>query len=377
MTRTFPYRPTALFAVSAFAASAAGSFLNPAEAAGIERMVPSVRPLFRPGTYLEFNLAHVRPELEGEDADLTALGTPVLFTGTTTDLFDDYAQFSFSLKGALTDRLSYFMVLDEPWGADTNYGQGSFPDAFSYAGTTADLRSYALTTAFAYDVTPNIKLYGGLRAQRTDAEAAIPFLNGYSIDTDVDYGLGWMVGAGYQIPAIALNVSLTYYSEIDHDFDILEDGQSNTSGFSTPRSVNLEFQSGVSSNTLVFGSVRWVDWSEFTIAPPLYVTSFGAPLVAYESDWWTYNIGIGRQLTENWSAAFQATYEPEEGGALTTLGPVDGRTIVAGSLTYKTGPLELTGGVSYGWIGETANQLETVFEDGHFTALGVRVGYSF
>lgn len=384
MTRTPTHRAAALAAVPAFACAVAAALPAPVRAAGIERVVPSARPLFRPGGYVEFNLAYVEPRLRGEDADLTAFGLGTV-EGKTTNLFDSYAQFSLALKGMVTDRLSYMLVLDEPWGADTNYGQGSLPanptppPVLPYGGTTADLRSYQFTTALAYDVTPNVKVYGGLRAQRTDAEANIPFVGGYAITTDKDWGLGWMVGAGYQIPEIALAVSLTYYSGVDHGFDTTEfvGGTGpipGTSSFETPQSVNLEFQSGVAADTLVFGSVRWVDWSSFRIAPENYPAN---PLVNYESDWWTYNLGVGRQIDENWAAALQITYEPAEGGSLTTLGPIDGRTILGGSLTYKTGPLELTGGASYGWLGDTANQLDTQFEDGYFTAFGIRVGYSF
>ena len=380
MTRKPPNRAAALAAIPAFVFAAVSSLPDQVQAAGIERTVPSVRPLFRPENYLEFNLAHIDPRLKGE-----GLGA---IEGETTDLFDSYFQFSLALKGTVTDRLSYLLVLDEPWGADTDYGQGTLAPVFGplspYGGTTADLRSYQLTTALAYDVAPNVKVYGGLRAQRTDADANIPFINDYSVDTDKDWGLGWMIGAGYQIPAIALAVSLTYYSGIDHEFDTTEfvDLGAGTIGpipgtasFETPQSVNLEFQSGVSADTLVFGSVRWVDWSNFRIDPQNY--PLVEPLVDYASDWWTYTLGIGRQLTPTLSGALQVTYEPQEGGTLTTLGPIDGRTIVGGSLTYKTGPMELTGGLSYGWLGDTANQLGTEFEDGNFTALGLRLGYSF
>ena len=384
MTRKPTHRAAALAAMPALALAAASGLPAPADAAGIERVVPSVRPLFRPGNYLEFNLAHVDPRLKGEGADLTGFGLGVV-EGETTSLFDSYFQFSLALKGTITDRLSYYLVLDEPWGADTDYGQGTLPENptpppfLPYGGTTADLRSYQLSTAVAYDVTPNVKIYGGLRAQRTDADANIPFVGAYSIDTDKDWGLGWMLGAGYQIPAIALAVSLTYYSGIEHEFDTTEfvgglGPIPGTASFELPQSVNLEFQSGVAADTLVFGSVRWVNWSDFRIEPENYPAN---PLVDYENDYWTYNIGLGRQLSEQWGAALQATYEPAEGGNLTTLGPIDGRTIVGGSLTYSAGDLELTGGLSYGWLGETSNQLDTEFEDGNFTAFGIRIGYTF
>lgn len=67
--------------------------------------------------------------------------------------------------------------------------------------------------------------------------------------------------------------------------------------------MTLEAQTGVAANTLVFGSIRWVDWSEFTIEPEMYaqITAgiLGEPraLVDYPEDWWTYNLGVARQFT--------------------------------------------------------------------------------
>jgi long-chain fatty acid transport protein len=389
-TRLPPRSPAAIAVSAALVAALAPAV--PAAAAGIERVIPSARILFREGAYAEFNLAVVNPTLRGRDADLSAVGLPLQYEGRTNDIFETFSQISLGLRGDITDRLSYALVFDEPWGADTSYGRGTFPPqdfaavppSFSYEGTLADLRSYAFTTILAYDVMPNVKVFGGLRAQRVEAEAAIPFVGptlgrpGYTLTTDRDMGWGYMVGAGYSLPEIALNVSLTYYSRIDHTVATTEFGTDETSfGFETPQAVNLEFQSGVAADTLVFGSVRWVDWSSFVISPPSYVAAVGAPLVAYENDWWTYTLGVGRRFSEQWSGALQASHEPSRGGTLTTLGPVDGRTILGAALTYTAGPLELTGGLSYGWLGSTRNVLDTDFSDGTVSGLGLRVGYSF
>jgi long-chain fatty acid transport protein len=365
-----------------------------ANAAGIERVAPSTRVLFRDGNYVEFNLAYVSPDLSGTGANLAALNPALPFVpGNTGNLFDSYTQFSLAYKGNITERISFALILDEPYGADTDYGQGSFPGGlFSYAGSTADLNSYQLSGILAYDVTPQVKLYAGVRAQRTEADASIPFIGladplrgiPYTVSTDKDWGYGYLVGGAYQMPEIALRVALTYHSKISHSFDTLEYGQFNTrTDMDTPQSVTLEFQSGVAEDTLVFGSVRWVDWSDFRIAPPQYVASLqrltGAPraLVDYESDWWTYTLGVGRQITDEWSGAVSVLYEPQTGDVLTTLGPVDGRTALTGSATYTMGAVELTGGLTYGWLGDTSNLLQTRYRDGDYWGLGLRVGYAF
>ena len=105
--------------------------------------------------------------------------------------------------------------------------------------------------------------------------AAIVSVDNYRVDAGKDWGYGWMLGTAYERPDIALRVSLSYYSKISHSLDTQE--STATTGVlptqtevDTPQSVSLDFQTGVAPKTLVFGSIRWVDWSEFRIDPPLY-----------------------------------------------------------------------------------------------------------
>ena len=156
--------------------------------------------------------------------------------------------------------------------------------------------------------------------------------------------------------------------------------QKDTTDVDTPQSVQLDFQTGVSPKTLVFGYVRWVDWSEFSIAPELYeaqtATLLGAPrpLVAYEHDWWTYNLGVGRQLTDTLAGSLSVTWEPSVGGEMTSLGPYDGRTTATAALSYELGPWNITGGISAGVLGDTHNFLDTDFNDGSVWGAGVGGG---
>ncbi len=120
-----------------------------------------------------------------------------------------------------------------------------------------------------------------MRAQRLDANAAIPFLAGYRISVEDDWGWGGFVGAAYARPELGLRVALTYQSKISYDLDTTENsdifGRTNsTTDVDTPQSVTLEAQTGINEKTLVFGSIRWVDWSEFAIAPEQYGAITGA-----------------------------------------------------------------------------------------------------
>ena len=51
------------------------------------------------------------------------------------------------------------------------------------------LHAYQLTGVLAYDVTDRIKLYAGLRAERLDAKAAVPFIADYYVSGGEELGI--------------------------------------------------------------------------------------------------------------------------------------------------------------------------------------------
>ena len=46
-----------------------------------------------------------------------------------------------------------------------------------------------------------------------------------------------------------------------------EQEDTGTTKFKSPDSVNLEFQTGLRQGTLLFGSLRWVNWSDLALQP--------------------------------------------------------------------------------------------------------------
>lgn len=363
-----------------------GMAATSAHAAGIERSVTNVAPLFEEGRYLEIGGAFVFPELEGEGGTIPAgfPGAGAVLTGETGDLLDSFTQFSVTYKADINETLSYALILNQPYGAFTTYPDASaaFPDATAtYNGSNADLTSVALTGLLAYDVSDRIKIYGGPIIQSITPQASVSFLSNYNVEADEDYGFGYTVGAAYSIPDIAFRAAITYRSSIEHEFDTTETsdalGTNQTETTTeTPQSITIDLQSGIAEDTLLFGQINWVDWSEFAISPPNYVTlTGGRPLVDYEEDWVTYTLGIGRRFDENWSGAVSITYEPQTDTELTSLGPVDGRIGLNVGATYETETMKMSGGISYTRLGEARNVLDTDFDDGTAIGVGFRIGW--
>ena len=361
-----------------------------AAAGGLERTIPRLDPLFEKGSeesgrYLEFSLALATPELSGDGGALSAeFGGPAPITGTTGDLLEGFANLGAAYKARINDSLSYALIFDQPIGASTAYPVGTSPSPIDaqniYGGSSANVESFRLSTILAYNPHKNFKLYAGPVVQSISADATVSFL-GYNIEAGQAYGVGYLAGAAYELEKYAVRVALTYRSAIEHNFDSVETVGTavidSDTVIETPQSLTLDFQTGIAPKTLLFGQVHWVDWSEFEIAPPNYplLATLGRPLVAYEEDWITYTLGVGRQFTDTWGGRLAVTWEPQTNTEVTSLGPVDGRWQIAAGVGYEDTRVKIAAGLSYSFLGDGRNVLETDFSDG--TALGAAVRFGF
>lgn len=373
-----------------------------AHAGGVERQGQSTSILFEEGTYLEFGLTFVNPDVSGSQL-LPAPGAPA--GSLSGDISPAFSFGTFSFRADINDDWSFALIYDQPIGADVNYGpNGGIGYLFGTGlGSQAEVRSDALTAALRYEINDRVSAYGGLRA--VSARGNVQLFNGsgpaiaplgsrYVLDASSDTEIGYLLGAAYEIPDIALRVALTYYSETDLSFTGVEGFTTPTdvtltapTAFDTtvPQQVLLEAQSGVAEGTLVFGSIRWVDWSEFTIAPPAFTASAGAPLASFQEDTITYTIGGARVLSDNWTALGSITYEPSTDALMGNLSPVDGRTSLSLGARYTQGSLTVTGGVNYSMLGDAQTVAPSGFpegaafgdfQDNDAISFGLRVGFS-
>jgi hypothetical protein len=128
--------------------------------------------------------------------------------------------------------------------------------------------------------------------------------------------------------------------------------------------------------------VRWVDWDGWTVAPP-GLDAVAGPLITFESDAWTYRLGVGRQLTDVLSAAVEVAHETPVDTMMSPLSPYDGFTSVSVGSSYALpSGLTLTGAVDLSFLGdaEVATPLDPTpsrFEDSRAVSAQLRVGWSF
>ena len=201
-----------------------------------------------------------------------------------------------------------------------------------------------------------------------------------------DWGFGYVVGGAYEIPAIALRVALTYSSESRHSLSSTETAAvfpnpvHSITDVTMPQSVNLDFQTGIDPSTLLYGSIRWVNWKNWTVAPDGFQAIAG-DLVKFDSDALTFRLGVGRQFTDSFAAAIEVSHETAKGDNMTPLVTYDGYTAitVGGTVTLASG-IDVSAGLAYDFLGSAtaeANGVTARFDDSRAVATALRIGYRF
>lgn len=381
----------------------------PVLAGGIERGNQMLGILFEAGNYAELSFGHVSPTVEGVELDLV---TPagVLPGGTPIgNVADSFNQFSLAYKHQFNPNWSAAVIIDQPFGSSLLYPTPEDPLAAAtarFAGTMVDVQSTHMTGIVRYAMPDNgFGVHAGLRASRADGEVSLSGLaygavNGYNVKLDNDTAVGWLAGVSWERPEIAARVALTFNSKIEHEFSTVETGPlvdpdgpgplpampllngSSTTKVSTPKSVNLEFQTGVAPDTLVFGSIRWVEWSAFLVDPANFVAVTGGGLVELE-DTTTYTIGVGRKFTDSWSGAASFSFEKAGDDLVSPLAPTNGRKGITLAAIYSQGNMKVTTGVNYTKVGDARPETGTPdiaradMSGNSAWGVGVKVGYSF
>ena len=277
------------------------------------------------------------------------------------------------------------MIFDQPYGADVDYPTDG---SVALGGTKAYLNSKTVTALARSRINNTYSVHGGLRAETINGNinldgGAYGPLAGYNVQLDGDTAYGYSVGGAFERNDIALRIAVTYHSSIEHNFDTTENGtQSPTTTVNTPQAMNLEFQSGVAADTLVFGSVRWADYSELKVSPADFsLATEGASLTNIE-DSLSYKIGVGRKFSDAFSGSLSVGYQvAADSDLVSPLAPKNGGYAVALGGKYTFDSISFSGGIQYIVLGDaktkTKNDKSAVFIDNSAVAVGLKVGYNY
>lgn len=361
---------TKFLSVAAAMTFAAGA----ASAGSIQRDGDRSPILFEDGKrYFEFSVTNVSPNVSGTG---TAAVNPALAGLQSGDIATTYQTYHFGYKQEVNEKLTFAIVANNPVGADISYPIAIYP----FAGSTATIESLAVTGYLKYQFTDRFSAYGGLRIQ--SLKGAVNLRSGpaaYALTVNNDYRVGYVLGAAYEIPDIAMRLALTYESKIEHEFS---DNTGAAFDVEIPQAVTLHARTGIAPGTLVFGSVRWQEWSEFQVSPPDFLANplnpAGLPIAFGNGDYWTYELGLGRQFSENWSGAMTVGYEPSNNKPVGNLEGRDGFTSFGLAVKYSTESYDVTLGAKYFDLGSaTTTTIGSSFAGNDALAVGMKVGMRF
>lgn len=353
-----------------------------AHAVGLDRSAQNIGVIFQNGNYAELSFGRVMPSVSGTDA--AAFGSR-----ETGNVAKDYSILGLGYKSNINDQLSFALIVDEPYGADVAYPTGQ---STALGGTTATLDSVAFTGMMRYKMNDNVSFHGGIRAQSIEGKVTLSGLayggtppagvTGYSVTLDRDTSYGYAIGGAYEVPDIALRVALTYFSEIEHEFGTTDTfGTTADTKVTTPQAVNIDFQTGIAADTLLFGSIRWAEYSVTKVIPQNFGTATGGTSLTNIEDGFGYTLGVGRRFSDAWSGSFSVGYEPEGKDLVSPLAPTNGNYSVGLGAQYTMDNVILSGGVRYIGLGDASAQTRdtarAAFTDNSAVAVGFKVAYTY
>jgi len=363
-------------------------------AVGLDRSGQPIGVLFETGNHLEFRFGYAKPSVEGE-------AIPQAGGAAIDNVADTFSIYSLGLKYEINDQWSVAIIGDEPYGSDVLYPGSLFSTVLGGTGATAD--SYAVTALARYKINDNWSVHGGLRYQEISATVTLggsafnspqtPLVpsgvNGYLGEFASSGDWGYVVGAAYEIPDIALRVALTYNSGTSHKLATTETirGQQisapgATTSVDTPESLNLAFQSGIAENTLLFGNLRYARYSQTVVAPDGFTGITGTSLTDLE-DGYDFEIGVGRRFSEKWSGSMAIGFSTKgEDSLVSPLMPTNGSKHISFGVKYDVNEqFAVSGGIRYTDLGDAisapSGSAAATFSDNSAISVGLRLAYKF
>lgn len=410
-------RPLILSMMSIFASTYSHS-------AAMDQSGQSILAFLEEKNYFEANATTIDPDISGKVRDRPDLVNADSRDLGTGDMAQSFQYYNAALKLQIAPKLSFGVIYDQPYGAKVEYPLRSnltFSDnEISHQGTTVDVSSQNISTIFGYQPNTHLNFYAGAAYQTVKGKVSLrgnsmSIFNGYDAYMKQDSAMGWLAGASFQIPEIALKAAITYRSKIKHKMDAQERifseplliVQPSDTEITTPQSVNLDFQTGVYKDTLAYLNARWVNWKDLTIRPTQFgsltelVTtelsqgtySKGFNLDEYKKDQYSITLGVGHQFTDHWSASADVSWDSGTGDPASVLNPTKGGWGLGLGVQYTPAPnYFIAGGIKYFWIGDVTAQDGTYYipvasasemaqqgdySDNTAIGYGLKIGYRF
>ncbi|MDQ0999308.1 long-chain fatty acid transport protein [Phyllobacterium ifriqiyense] len=323
-----------------------------AQAGGLERGGYNYDLLFSEDRFAsEAGVIYVMPDRKIKNAQGLNAGGKSSVSET-----ENYTIPRVGVKVGITEDFDCLAQYSQPWGVHTNPGD-DWKGSNQNIETKIESHDYGLTCSYKFDVGKGfLRALGGVSYQKvegfkermvTPAFRRLGFDGNGLLELEGD-GVGWRIGAAYEIPEIALRASLIYNAEVDLgdvegtlDLTDLPAGIPGTPALfgrvtdvygtaTMPQSLEFKIQTGIAPDWLAFGSVKWVDWSVLEVVSFCPISTRGAVSCGPNSpakatsidlmfrDGWTVAAGVGHKFNDQWSGQVQVSWDRGTSTGLTT-----------------------------------------------------------
>lgn len=307
------------------------------------------------------------------------------------DYADTYVVPSAAVKFKLSENLSCAGTMVQVYGGDSTYRDPYRPNALTLGKVNEDfnIMEYGATCGAGFNLSKGrITVLGGVFLENFNYDLHIFGNPGLATNVNIDLqgnSVGWRAGVAYEIPEIALRAQLLYRSSttVSSNGGVVAAGAVNGTGTASgsgqlPQSVEMKLQSGVAPGWLVFGSVKWTDWSvNETLTLTTSVPPIGSQNLYYWNDGWTVSAGVGHAFNEQVSGTAFLSWDR---------GVSTGYDLYADVWTFGSGvllkdsmggELRLGGAVSYlGSVAETQYVAGSNYAVGSDWSFAASAGYA-
>ena len=316
-------------------------------AAAFEQSNQSIQSFFEKNHYAEVSLAWVRPDISGQVQHTEELQQLGIIDFSTGNLAHSQWVSNAALKFQLNPQVSWGLIYDRPYSIDIAY---HYDPVFAGAAlpieaATIQFESHNLTSLIGFQPDADWNFYTGLSYQSLEGNLYLSgqtfyIFNGYRATFERDPAWGWLAGISYQIPEYFFRTALTYRSAITHhnkttESIIVGTNPAPYTEIQTPQSVNLDFQTALTDQNALYGTLRWSNWQNFVIQPPKFgaVIDYAAlqfpevkpfRMIDYREDQWSGKIGLAHQWSSFGINSIELLWDSGTGNPASTLNPSDG-----------------------------------------------------
>ena len=189
----------------------------------------------------------------------------------------------------------------------------------------ADIKLQTTALMVNYQLNENMSFLGGITNNSLEDSSVKTLAGTYSVASATEQG--YIVGAAYSVPEIALRTEVTYQpkTELKTTADFLGSAalggatrSDKASSVSLPDTLALSFQTGIAEDTLLMASYRKSTWSKAQITSTIFNATEVGAIPALDGvniktefeDSEAFSIGIGRKFSDTLSGSL--TYAKEE-----------------------------------------------------------------